>query len=166
MESGREPHRLESDVGGGAEGDGPLDREAGGAELHLDDGVMAVPPMRCGREADEVARPDLGQDALEGDGGHVVALVHDDVAVAGDEISDPPAPGEALESWRRRVARSARASPADLADRRRVDPEERGELSTPLVQQRLPVHEDEGAPTALRDQVCAKRRSCRLPGVL
>jgi hypothetical protein len=38
---------------------------------------MSVPPLRSCREADDIAGPDLGQDALERYRGHVEVLIYD-----------------------------------------------------------------------------------------
>ena len=84
-----------------------VDGEADRPELHLGDRVVPVPTLRRRRQADDVAGLHLGEHALERDGGQVVALVDDHVAVARDEVVDlvPCAPGSG--SSRRRAGRSA-----------------------------------------------------------
>ena len=87
-----------------------VDGEAHRSELHLGDGVLAVPPLwgRC--QAHHVASLHLRQHPLERHRRDVVALVHDDLAIA--RRPDPPPGRRARGSGAspRRAGRSAIAS--------------------------------------------------------
>lgn len=61
--------------------------EADWAALHEDDRMMPVLPHRRRREAEDVARFHLPHHRLEAERGKMMAFIHDDVAVVGDEIA-------------------------------------------------------------------------------
>jgi hypothetical protein len=63
-----------------------VDGEPHRAELHLGDWMEAVPPTRCGRQASDEARLDLGEHSLEGHGRDMVTLVDDHVAIRRDKV--------------------------------------------------------------------------------
>ena len=128
-------------------------READRPELHLGDRMLAVAPLRRRGQADHVAGLHLGQHPLERDGRHVVALVHDHLAIARDQVGDLASAHEALDH-RHVEAAVRRAFPAaDLADGLGLDAQEERELGAPLVEERPAVHQDERAAAPLGDQV-------------
>jgi hypothetical protein len=132
-----------------------VDGEPDRTELHLEDRVEPVPPSRRRREAGQVASLHLGEDPLERDRGDVVALVDDHVAVARHDVVHSPLPDETLEHGDVEPTRRLALARTDLADRFRVEAEEHPELGYPLVEERLPMNEDEGAPATGGDQVGA-----------
>jgi hypothetical protein len=95
----------------------------------------------------------LGEDPLEGDCGNMVALVDDHVTVPRDDVVHASRPDEALEHGDVQPTRRLALACTDLADRFRIEAEEHPELGHPLVEQRLPMDEDEGAPPACRHEV-------------
>ena len=83
----------------------------------------------------------------------MVALVDDHVAVARDDVVHAPLADEALEHRDVQPTRRLALACTDLADRFRIEAEEHPELGHPLVEQRLPMDQDEGAPPACRHEV-------------
>src|SRR5262249_61395481 len=73
------------------------------------------------------------------------ALVPDPVAVACGDIVPSPLPDEALEHGDVQPTRRFALARPDLADRLRIEAEEHPELGHPLVEERLPMDEDERA---------------------
>jgi len=65
-----------------------VDLEANGPELHLGDRLVAISSLGCGREPNDVASFHLRQHALERQCRQVMALIHDDMAVPGNEVFD------------------------------------------------------------------------------
>ena len=61
---------------------------------------MSVMPLRRRRQADDVASLRLGEHALERDGRNMVTLVHDLLAVVGDDVLDLVLAYEALKEAR------------------------------------------------------------------
>ncbi len=133
-----------------------IDPEDDGTELHLDDGLVPISPLRSGGQADEVARLHLGEYALERDCRQMVTFVDDDVSVPGDEIIDLPLSDEALDHRHIEPAVRFTFAPAHLTHVLLIDSEEHRELRDPLIEKGLAVDEDQRAPSALRDQVGAE----------
>jgi hypothetical protein len=122
------------------------------AALHVDDRLVAVAPVGSSRQPDDEACPRLGEHSLERDGGKVVALVDDDVAVVRDEFVDLVVADEALDHGHVDPTRHAALPAPDLADRFRLHAEEHGELRPPLIEQGLAVDQDQrAAPASLRE---------------
>jgi hypothetical protein len=75
----------------------------------------------------------------------MVALVDDDLPIARHEISNGLLAHEALDHGDVDPTGGVALSTTDLPDRLDVDSEEESELRAPLVEQRLPVHQDQRA---------------------
>ena len=58
------------------------------AALHVNDRVVPVFSNRCCRQTQDIPCFDLAKDSFKSDGGQMMALIHDDVAVICDEIFD------------------------------------------------------------------------------
>src|SRR6266511_88346 len=136
-------------------------REANGPELHLDDRVVPIAPVGRRGEAEDKTRLDLREDAPERTRRDVVALIHDDVAVSGDDVVDLALPNEALDHRDVDPARALPLPAPDDTDLLARDPEELRQLRDPLVEKRLPVDKDERAHAAPRDE---RRSEDGLPG--
>lgn len=123
--------------------------------------VVAVPPLRSCGQADDVPCPDRREEPLERNGRDVVAFVDDDVSVPADELVDGVSADEALHH--RDVDSAVRfpGVPADPSDFHWVEPEVKGKLLDPLVEQGLPMDEDEGRTGASRHEPGTDHR---LPG--
>lgn len=130
-----------------------VDGETHWAELHLENRVMAVPALWRRSETQHVSRLDLGQYPLERHRRDVMALVDDHVPVGGNHVVNLALPSEALDH--RHVQRAVRLSfpTSDPTDVLFVDAKKHAKLGNPLVEQRPPVHEDEGAAASLGDEV-------------
>ena len=109
-----------------------------------------------GSEANDVPRLHLVQHPLERERRKMVALVHDDLPVSGHPVVHRSLPTQALQHGDVESPVGLLLAPADDADLLLVDPQEHRQLGDPLVEKLLPVHEDEGAPAALGDQVRAE----------
>lgn len=84
-----------------------------------------------------------------------MALVNDDMPVAGDDVVDLLVAKQALDHRDVELAVRLALPAADLTHAFRIDSQEERELRHPLVEQRSPMNEDECAPRALRDDVGA-----------
>src|SRR5262245_17515738 len=117
--SGAGQHRAA--VGGfTVAGNGMPDR----ADVHGDEVVELVAPVRGGGQAEPAPCRDLPDGVLEGCGWYVVALVRDDQPVAGGEVGDVVAAGQGLQSDDVDGAAQLGAAAAELPG---SDAEERGE---------------------------------------
>src|ERR1022692_816166 len=85
--------------------------------LHQDDRLMAVFSGRRRREANDVPGLDLLHDLFKSECRDVMALVHDDMAILGDEILDFPLPLKALDHGHVNDAGTYGFATADLTDR-------------------------------------------------
>jgi hypothetical protein len=141
---------LKGPAGGLAPG---IHGELDGAELHLQDRVETVGPPRRGRQSGNEARLDLREDALEQHGRDVVALVDDNVTIPCDQVVDRSLADEALDHGDVQPSRRGTLARADLPDRLGVDAEKHGQLRDPLIQERLPMDQDQRRPGAGRDEV-------------
>ena len=120
-------------------------REAHRTKLHLRDRVASIAALRCRGQPDDVTRLHRRQHALERDRREMVALVDDDLPVAGHEIRDGLLAHQALDHRDVDPAGGVALSGTDLPDLLGVDTEEHGELRAPLVEQRSSVHQDQRA---------------------
>ena len=59
-----------------------------GAALHINDWVVPVLSNRRSGQTQNILCFDLAKDSFKSHGGQMMALVHDDVAIVGDEIFD------------------------------------------------------------------------------
>src|SRR5205085_2406860 len=116
----------------------------------------SIAALRCGGESNEIASLHLGQYALEGDRRQVVALIDDDVPVAGDEVVDFFLADETLDHRNIDVAVGLAFVAPDTADLLLVDAEEDRQLCNPLLEERLAMDEDQRIAGALCDQICAE----------
>ena len=107
--------------------------------------MVPVAALRRRGQPDDVASLRLREHALERDRRQVVALVDDDLAIAGHEVVDGFLAHEALDHRDVDSAGGLPLSGADLPDLLLVDSQEHGELRAPLVEQRFPVHQDQRA---------------------
>ncbi len=110
------------------------DLEAHWAELHLRDGLVPVTTLGRSRESNDVAGPDLAENALELDGRDMVALVNDDLTEVCDDIGNGALSNEALDHRHVQPPRWRAPRAGDLADLFRIDTEEESELSEPLIE--------------------------------
>src|SRR5512136_441661 len=117
---------------------------------------MSVTPLRSSREADNVPGPDLGEHALEGDRGHMMAFVDDHLAVGCNPIIHAVLAGDALEHGHIEASGRMLLSAADLPDGHLVDVEEQGELHLPLIQERPTMDEHQRTTSPLGREVDAK----------
>jgi hypothetical protein len=123
-------------VGGLAgHGDGVADR----ADLHGDEVVELVAPVRSGGQPEPPPGADLPDCVLERGGGDVVALIGDDQPVPGGQLRDVVAAGQRLQ--RDHVDGAAQPGPA-AAELPGLDAEELADPGPPLVRQRLAIHQD------------------------
>ena len=90
--------------------------------------MLAVTALRRRRETGHVACAHLREDPLEGDGGDVVTLVHDDVPIPGDEVRHVVLAHQALDHRNVDLSGDAMHSAPDAPDGRRDDAKERGQL--------------------------------------
>jgi hypothetical protein len=67
------------------------------ADMHGDEVVEFVPPVRGGGEAQPAPCGDLPDGILEGSGWHMMALVRDDQPVPGGEAGDVVTTGQGLQ---------------------------------------------------------------------
>jgi len=135
-----------------------IDRKAHGAELHLDDRVMSVAPLRGGSKPRYVPRLDIGQDPFERDGRNVVTLIHDHVTVGCDDIVHGIAADDALQHGDVQTAVRLTFAAPDPPNELGVNAEEHGKLVHPLIEQRLAMHKDQCAACTLRNQIGADHR--------
>jgi hypothetical protein len=68
-----------------------------GPDLHLEDRVVPIASLRCGGQPSDESSLHFTHHPLERDSRDVMALVHDHVAVAGDEVIDSVPAHETLE---------------------------------------------------------------------
>src|SRR2546425_2374326 len=87
-------------------------------------GRRAAWPSGSTGQSDDVTSLDLGQHGLEGDRGHMVALVHDHLSVTRHAIRNLPAADEALDHDDVESAVGGSLARTDLADLLGVDTEE------------------------------------------
>src|SRR4051794_41889759 len=113
-------------------GDGVAER----AELQTDEVIELVTAVGSGGEPEPVSGRDLLDRVLECRSWDVMALVHDDLPVVGDEVSCVLAPGQRLQHHDVDRAVSFRAATTDLP---RLHPEKRGDLVAPLIGEGLAV---------------------------
>ena len=71
--------------------------EPDGPNLHVEDRLVAVPALGRGRQPHDEFRADSREHSFERDGRDVVTFVHDDVAVAADNLVDLVAPEDDLD---------------------------------------------------------------------
>lgn len=88
-----------------------------GTTLHKDDRVLAVPPNRCGGEAEHVPGPSALEDRLERERREVMTLVDNDLAIALDPVTDFPFTGERLHDRDIDLARGLALAATDPAAR-------------------------------------------------
>jgi hypothetical protein len=115
--------------------------------------MMTVSPLRRGRQSQQKPCLCLGQHALEGNGGKMVAFIDDDVPVVRDEIVNAILAHQALNH--RDVEPSVRLTltAADLSDILIGNTKKHRKLRNPLLEQRLSVDENQCVAGALRDEI-------------
>ena len=112
--------------------------------LHHDDRVVSVFSNRGGRQAENVPALDPFEHLLEGESGNVMALIHDDMAVFGDQILHSPSTIQALEDRDVDVPCPAVRSPSDPAHRIRRQSQKGGQLLLPLIHELPSVDQHQG----------------------
>ena len=132
-----------------------VNRKAHRAKLHLGDRVKTIPPTGRGRQAGQEACLHLRQHPLEGHGGDVVTLIDNYVAVGRHQIVDAVQPDETLDHRHVQAAVGGVLPGANLADGLGSEPEEHGQLGNPLIEEWLPVDQDECAARSGCDQIGA-----------
>src|SRR5258706_14951324 len=65
-----------------------IDPMANRPTLHEDDRVAPVLPRYCRRQAGQISCSYLSGDRFEAHGGEVMAFVHDDMPIVGDQVGD------------------------------------------------------------------------------
>ena len=149
-------------------------RSAPGPSCISSDRMVPVAALRRRRQADDVAGLDLGEDPLERDRRERGGTRRRSPGRS-PRRGRPPRPSR-TRLWI--IATSSRPvglalACADLADLLRVDAEEHRELREPLVEERLPMDQDERAarrvrrrgrcrPPSCRCRVGRRRRRCRV----
>jgi hypothetical protein len=133
-------------------------REAHRPDLHSQDRVVPIAAVGRGREAQDVAGTHLTKHTLERNGRNVVALVDDDVSVAGHDVLDTSLPDEALDHRDVQPAVGLPLTAADLPDFLLPEAQEHRQLRDPLVEERPTVYHDQGASSSLGDEVRAQHR--------
>lgn len=83
----------------------------------------------------------------------MVTLVDDDQAVLGDNIGHAVLAGQALDHGDVDLAGQFAFAGAKLTDGSLISTQEESNLGSPLVEQWLPVYQDQGAASALSDQI-------------
>jgi hypothetical protein len=106
------------------------------ADVHSDEVVELVAPVRGGGQAEPAPDRDLPDGIREGGGWHVVALVGDDQPVPGGEAGDVVAAGQGLHGDHVDGAAQLRPAAAELPG---LDAEELGDPGPPLVGKCFPV---------------------------
>ena len=120
-------------------------REAYRTKLHLGYRMASIASLRRRGQPDDVTRLRRRQHALERDRREMVALVNDNLPVAGHEIRHRLLAHQALDHRDVDPAGGVALSRTDLPDQLGVDTQEHGELRAPLVEQRSSVHQDQRA---------------------
>jgi hypothetical protein len=87
-----------------------------------------------------------------------MTLIDNQMPVAGNPIVDCSSADEALNHSHVELAVRSAFAATDLTDAALIDTEEHRKLRDPLVEERLPVNEDQYATRTLRDQVGAEYR--------
>jgi len=128
------------------------DREANGAELHLDDGVVTIPALGSRRKSDKIPGLDLGEHLFEGERRNMVTFIDDHVTVAGDDVVDLPVTDNTLDHGDIDVLCWPALPTTNLAYSLRIEPEEQGDLCAPLIEQWTSVYENQRVPSPLGDQ--------------
>jgi hypothetical protein len=113
--------------------------------LHGNDVLQAVTAVRRSREAQEVAGGRLADARLERGCRQVVALVHDDEAVAGKELGKILTAHEALDRGQIYYPTLAVPTAADLPYLPGLEAQQSHQLRAPLFQDRLAVRQYFGA---------------------
>ena len=106
---------------------------------------VGLPLLRRRGQPDDVTRLRGRQHALERDRREMMALVDNDLPVAGYEIRDGLVAHQALDHRHVDQASGVALSGTDLPDPLGVDTEEYGELRTPLVEHRSSMYQDQRA---------------------
>src|SRR5437667_11180802 len=122
-------------------------------ELHLEDGVWSIALLRRPGKPGHEPRLHLAHHPLKRYSRDMMALVHNHVTVAGNEILDPVPPHQALEHGHVKPAVGLVLAGSDLADLGGRDAKEDGELSHPLFEERTTMDEDQRAAGASGGQV-------------
>ena len=107
--------------------------------------LRIIASLRRRGQPNDVSRLCRRQHALERDRWQMMALVHDDLPVAGHEIRNGFLAHQALDHRDVDSAGGVALSVTDLPNLLGVDSQEDGELRAPLVEQRFPVHQDQRA---------------------
>jgi hypothetical protein len=110
------------------------------ADVHGDEVIELVAPVRGGGQAEPAPDRDLPDGILEGRGWHVVALVCDDQPVSGGESGDVVAASQGLQGHDVDGAAQLRAAAAELPG---LDAEELGDPAPPLVGEGLAIDQDQ-----------------------
>ena len=134
-----------------------IDGKAHGPKLHGHYGIMPVTPMRRRREPDDVVRLDFVEHTFERHRRHVVTFVDNHLPIARDDVINAVLADQALDHGDVNPPGTDAVAAADLADLFLVHSQEHRQLSPPLVQERLPMHQDERAARARPGQIEMQR---------
>ena len=134
--------------------------------LHEHDRMVAVLARHGRRQPQHVLDLRPARDLLEADGGEMVALVDDEMAVVGDDVVHLVAAHEALNDGNVYDACGLAPAAADLPDGGGGQIQERPEPRDPLVHELAAVNQNEGVGSAggqqrCRDDCLAERGSRR-----
>lgn len=111
--------------------------------LHRDLALQAVTTVGVGRQPQHPPRRCGPHDLLEGLRRDVVAFVSDQMRVAGEHLGEVVTAGQGLQHRDVHDPGGPVVAPADLTDLGRLQAETFGQLSPPLLDQRLAVHQHE-----------------------
>ena len=118
----------------------------------MEDGLLTVPATwSCSKPSNKPCLH-FRKHALEGNGRDVVALIHDNVSIASHEVSHVAEPNQALHHRHVDLAGRSVFSRADLPDFFRFFTQEQRKLCDPLIEERLPMNENERVSTPHGDQ--------------
>ena len=125
---------------------------ADGAALEVKQLLQAIFAARGGGEAEDEASRAGFEDRFKSGGGHMVALVDDDLRVGCEKRVGLRRAGERLQHAERDGSGGGAFGPTEVVDVARAEPEEGGEAFAPLFEEGSAVDEDEGGDGAVRDE--------------
>lgn len=117
--------------------------EANWPALHEIDGVVAVAPKRSRRQSQDESCVCFLHDPLEREGGYMVTLVDNHLAVVRHDVAYDTLAHEALHDCDVDDAVRRALASADYSDRSVIDAQKRGQAIAPLIEQLSPVNDDQ-----------------------
>ena len=140
--------------------------------MHEDDGVVAILPCHGRGQAEHIFRLGGASHGLKADGGQVVTFVNNELPVSGHDVGHLALPDQALDGRNIDETRRPLLSTADDPNTICLDVEEGAQPRHPLIQQLLPMHQDQrigvslGYQSASDDGLAECRRGCEHASVV